>query len=95
MTWKKIRGAVFFWSAVLILASALTMLCMRCMLPPPVDDVKVRQWQEQMERNQADPGWLEKQKKINLKHGGDIVAIYEPGKTPYYYDKKGRKHKFQ
>lgn len=47
----------------------------------------------QMNQQSADEQWRKEHRRLQKKHGYPHV-VFEPGKTPYFYDKDGKKCKF-
>jgi hypothetical protein len=46
--------------------------------------------QRELSTPAAERAW----KRLSRKHGWPGVVIYEPGKTPYYFNRKGQKCRF-
>lgn len=82
--------------SLLALLGAMILIVWLSITSPDAIDIQRRQdeYFKKLEYEQSLPASQRAWKRLHRKHGQPGVVIYEPGETPYYIDKSGRKCRF-
>lgn len=82
--------------SLMALLAVMLMVIWLSMTSPESQEIQRRQQEyfRQLEHEQTLPAAQRAWNRLHRKHGQPGVVIYEPGKTPYYVDRRGRKCQF-